>query len=230
MADTMPPLPPEPPTTPPPAGPEPLPWERPGYPFLEALYETAKLVLTAPREAFARMSLTVDLGRPLLYAVLFGWIGVIASQIYNLAFHGAIMSLMPMMARGGGFLLPTAWSVAIIVLAPIFVLIGAFLWAAIVHLFLMLVGAATSGFAATLRVVCYGSTVQVLNVIPLCGGIIATVWAVVLQIIGLAAAHRTSQGKAALAVLLPLALCCACGILAAIGVGFGIAGLVSSFR
>jgi len=230
MADTMPPLPPEPPHAPPPPGPEPLPWERPGYPFLEGLYETAKLILTEPSQAFARVSLAADLGRPIFYAVLFGWIGVVASQLYNLAFHGAIMSLMPMMGRGGGFAVPTAWSLAMMVLAPVFVVISVFLWSAIVHLCLMLVGAATSGFAATVRVVCYGSTVQILNVVPFCGGLIAAIWAIVLQIIGLAVVHRTSQGKAALAVLLPLLLCCACGVLAALGLGVGIAGLVSRFR
>ncbi len=226
----MPPVPPsmQPPGTvpPPPAGGEPaaapLPWEPPGYPALEGLYETAKLVLTAPSQAFARMSLTGTLGRPLLYAVIFGWVGIIAGQAYNIAFRSVIHNLMPgMMNRG--FQLPVAFSLVMMVAAPIFVLIGVFIWSAIVHLFLMLVGGATKGFAATVRVVCYAGTVQVFQIVPFCGGLIGFVWGIVLYIIGLAAAHRTTQGKSALAVLLPLALCCVCVAVLAVAFGTAIA-------
>ena len=232
MAETLPPLPPEPPPGVPPGAPpptsDPLPWEQPGYPFLEALFETAKLVLTRPSEAFARMSLTVDLARPILYAILFGWIGMVASQIYNLALRGVLMNMLPLPGAWRGFAMPTAWSVATMVLAPVFVLLGVFLWSAVVHLFLVLVGGANSGFGATVRVICYASTVQVLNVIPFCGGFLAMLWALVLQILGLAVAHRTSQGKSALAVLLPLALCCACGLLLAVAFGAAIAAAIAN--
>ena len=210
-----------------PPGPEaqPLPWEQPGYPALEGLYETAKLVLTAPSQAFARMSLTGTLGRPLLYAVIFGWVGIIAGQAYNIAFRSVIHNLMPgMMNRG--FQMPIAFSLAMMVFAPIFVLLGVFIWSAIVHLFLMLVGGATKGFAATVRVVCYAGTVQVFQIVPFCGGLIGFFWALVLYVIGLATAHRTTQGKAALAVLLPVVLCCVCVAIIAIAFGAAIAAAV----
>lgn len=220
MADNYPPptppMPPQPPAMqpPPPAAQvQPLPWEQPGYPALEALYETAKLFLTTPSQAFARMSLTGTLGRPVLYAVIFGWLGIVASQAYSLAFRGAIHNLLsglpgynPRMMFG----LPVAGTVAVMFFAPVLVLLGILIWSAIVHLFLMLVGGANTGFASTVRVVAYSSTVQIVQVIPLCGGTIAAIWALVLYIIGLAIAHRTTQGRSALAVLLPLMLCCVC--------------------
>ncbi len=230
MAAYLPPLPPEPPGEPPAGGPEPLPWERPGYPLLEGLFETGKLVLTRPTEAFARMATTGDLSRPLFYAIVLGWIGIIASQIYSLAFRGAMQSFMPALPSQGDFALSTGWSVAMMVLAPVLVLLGIFLWSAIVHLFLLLVGGAAGGFGATVRVMCYASTVQILNVIPLCGGIVAFFWAIVLEIIGLAIAHRTTQGKTALAVLLPLLLCCTCVALAVVGFGVGVASLIGKLR
>jgi hypothetical protein len=239
MAENYPPpfptTPPQPPamqppgTTPPPPpggvppGP-PLPWEQPDYPALEALYETAKLFLTAPSQAFARMSLTATLGRPLLYAVIFGWLGIVASQAYSLAFRGVIhnvLSGLPGYNPRLVFGLPVAGTVALMLFAPVLVLLGIFIWSAIVHLFLLLVGGANTGFASTVRVVAYASTVQVIQVIPLCGGTIAAIWALVLYIIGLAIAHRTTQGKSALAVLLPLALCCVC--LAILVAAFGAA-------
>ncbi len=234
MAETLPPLPPEPPPSTPPGPPpqtgNPLPWEQPGYPFLEALFETAKLILTRPSEAFGRMSLTVDLSRPIFWAIVFGWLGVIASQAYNLALRGVFANLLPLGGGWRGFAMPAAWSLGVMVMAPVLVLLGVFLWSAVVHLFLALAGGANSGFGATVRVICYASTVQILNVVPFCGGLLATVWAVVLQIIGLAIAHRTSQGKSALAVLLPLLLCCACGVILAVAFGAAIAAAVSGLR
>ena len=218
--------PPSPGGAPPPPQLQPLPWEQPGYPALEGLYETAKLVLTAPSQAFARMSLTGTLGKPILYAIIFGWIGVVARQIYSIAFRSVINNFMgsfhmpgPMGMRG--FQVPILVSVAAMIFAPVLVLIGVFIWSAIVHLFLMLVGGAKTGFASTVRVVCYAGAVQILQVVPFCGGLIALVWGLVLYIIGLAVAHRTTQGKAALAVLLPVVLCCVC--VAALAAAFGAA-------
>lgn len=214
MADTYPPPPPPitpgaPPPPTPPVGEAPIPWEQPGYPFLEALFETAKLFVTAPTGAFRRMSITADLGRPLLYAILLGWVGIIAGQLYSIALRGVTANLLPFQSAEG-LAMGTGISIAIMVLAPIFVLLGIFIWSAIVHLFLMMVGGANSGFGATVRVMSYSTTAQLAQVVPLCGGIIGSIWAIVLEIIGLAQAHRTTQGKAALAVLLPLVLCCVC--------------------
>ena len=78
------------------------------------------------------------------------------------------------------------------------------------HLFLLMVGGAASGFSATLRVVCYSQTSGLAVVIPLAGGIIQLIWGLVLQIMGLTQAHRTSGGKAAFAVIGPVILCCGC--------------------
>lgn len=249
MADNYPPpVPPQPPSMqppgtvppppsgglPPPPQAQPLPWEQPGYPALEALYETAKLVITAPSQAFARMSVTGTLGRPLLYAVIFGWVGIIASQAYSIAFRGALMGMFsslpgynPRMMMGG---LPVIANVAIMIAAPIFVLIGVFIWSAIVHLFLMLVGGANTGFASTVRVMCYAGTVQIVQVIPICGGTVGAIWALVLEIIGLAIAHRTTQGKSALAVLLPLFLCCVCVAILAAAFGAAIVAAIGHLR
>jgi hypothetical protein len=251
MADTYPPGPPMPPvpppmqppgTAPPPEGggippgtqAQPLPWEQPGYPALEGLYETAKLVLTSPSQAFARMSLTGTLGKPLTYAIIFGWIGIIARQAYSIVFRSVIHNMMasfhmPGQFGGAGFQLPIAFSIGAMIFAPILLLIGIFIWSAILHLFLMLVGGASTGFASTVRVVCYAGTVQVLQVVPFCGPFIAFFWGLVLYIIGIAIAHRTTQGKAAVAVLLPLVLCCVCVAIMAIAFGAAIAAAVGHF-
>jgi len=207
------------PTAPPPTGGEPpsgqppaghLPWEDPGAPFLDALVETVKLFILRPEEAYRRMAPSGSLGRPILYAVILGWIGIAAGQLYSLAIRGMSMSFLPGMEGMKGYQLPMVGVFGIIVMAPLFILIGLFIWTLIVHLTLMIVGGAQRGLDSTFRALAYATTAQLAQVIPMCGGLIGTVWSIVLQIIGVAEAHGTTRGKAALAVLLPLVLCCVC--------------------
>jgi len=203
-------VPPPPPTDegiPVPAG---LPWETPGRPPVDGFFETLKLFITRPAEAYERMPTRGDLLRPIVYAVIIGWLAVIVSQLYGLAMRGMTWRFMPGMEGMRGMGMSAAATVAVMIFAPVIIVFGLFVWSGIVHLMLLILGGANEGFAATFRVMSYAATAQVAQVIPFCGGLIAAVWALVLEIIGIAAAHRISQGKAALAVLLPLVICCAC--------------------
>jgi hypothetical protein len=156
------------------------------------------------------MPTTGGIGSPLLFAIVVGWIGIAIAVFWSMLFQGM---WIPFMGGGeeaaimAGF--TAAWAVGLIILAPVFVIIGVFIGAAILHLMLMIVGGANNGFEATVRVVCYAQTAQLASIIPICGGLVSLVWAIILYVFGLAAAHRTTQGKAALAVALPVVLCCA---------------------
>jgi len=189
----------------------PIPWEDPARTStFERFVETVKLLATRPGEAFAGMPTTGGIGSPLLYAIVVGWIGIAIAVVWNTLFQGM---WIPFMGSGeeaaiaAGF--TAAWAVGLVVLAPIFVIIGVFIGAAVLHLMLMIVGGANNGFEASVRVVCYAQTAQLAGIIPICGGLVSLVWAIILYVFGLAAAHRTTQGKAALAVALPVVLCCA---------------------
>jgi hypothetical protein len=58
--------------------------------------------------------------------------------------------------------------------------------------------------------------------------LVAFVWLLVQEIIGFSRAHNIEMGKAALAVFLPMIVCCGC--LALIGVGIAIAASSGAFR
>jgi hypothetical protein len=67
--------------------------------------------------------------------------------------------------------------------------------------------------------------VNVLGLLPFCGGLVAIVWWLVVASIGLSVVHRISIGQAILALLLPLFVCCCCclgaiGLLASTIAGF----------
>jgi len=242
MAASLPPAPPsppamppgpQPPPPPPAAQPAPLPWEQPGFPAVEGLYETAKLFLLNPSAAFARMSIAGDLWRPLLFAVILGWVGLAVSQVWGIVFRSVIegfLASLPDYHPDASFVFGTVFSVILIAIAPILTLLLVFIWSVIVHLLLLIFGGATRSFTVTVRVVCYGTTTQLFQVVPLLGGPIAFVWARVLEIIGLARAHGTSAGKSAPAVLVPIALCCVCCVCAFVAAIMGIISLASLGR
>jgi hypothetical protein len=186
-----------------------LPWEhRQERGFFNAFVETLVMVLTRPSEAFGVMKREGGLGEPLIYALIGGCLGGIVSLLFSLGLQSAGFfadrhdTFSAMAGMGAG-------SAAFIVLVPLLVIIGLFIGSAIVHLCLMIVGGANQSFETTFRVFAFsqGSTGP-LQMIPVCGGMIAGVWALVCNCIGLARAHETDTGRAVLAVFLPLIVCC----------------------
>ena len=177
------------------------------------------------------MPVTGGIGRPLFYAIAVGWVSIAIAVFWNVLFQGMWLPFMEsvedMAGMGAMYGLTIGWGLLMVVLAPLFVIIGVFIAAAILHLMLMIVGGASSGFEATVRVVCYTQTAQLAGIIPFCGGIITLVWTVVLYVTGFSIAHRTTQGKAVLAVLLPVVLCCVMGVVFAMVAG-GLAAFFSS--
>ena len=107
-----------------------------------------------------------------------------------------------------------------------------FVLSGLIHLALMAFGGlkqSPTNFEGTFRCVAYSNVAQIAVVLPLMGGLIAAIWAMVVTAIGLTKLHRCSTGLAILGVLAPLILCClCCGVLifAAFSMGMmaGIAG------
>jgi hypothetical protein len=110
-----------------------------------------------------------------------------------------------------------------VLFVPVLLALGLFVGSGILHLCLMLVGGAKRSYEATFRVMCFAAgSAYPLMIVPICGGMISGVWCLVLECIGLTKVHDTSTGKAVLAVLLPLVVCCGGGFLFAIM--FGVLG------
>jgi len=186
-----------------------LPWdERQRKGFFPAFIETLQMVLTRPAEAFTVMKREGGFGEPLIYGVVGGSVGAIVAFVFSILFRSFGMfagQRNPWNAMAGIGI----GSIGFIILAPLAIAIVLFIGAAVVHLCLMIVGGANQPFETTFRVLAFtqGST-GVLQLIPVCGGLIASVWALVVNCIGLARAHETDTGRAVLAIFLPLIVCC----------------------
>jgi hypothetical protein len=194
-----------------------LPWdERQARGFFNAFVETLVRVLTKPDAAFRAMKIEGGLVEPLIYALIGGWLGGVVAFLFSLGFKS--MGLFANRDNAFGMLTGMGiGSIAFIILLPVMIVIGLFIGAAIVHLCLMIVGGANKTFEATFRVLAFsqGSTGP-LQMIPVCGGLIAGVWGLVVTCIGLARAHETGTERAVFAVFLPLLVCCGGAILIAI--------------
>src|SRR6266513_4070282 len=193
-----------------------LPWEhRQEIGFFKAFIETLSMVLTRPAEAFSVMKREGGLGEPLIYALIGGSVGGIVAFLFSLGFRSIGLfadrnnSLAAMTGMGIG-------SVAMIILLPLFIVVFLFIWSALAHVCLMIVGAANHSFETTFRVLAFSQgSAGPLQIIPLCGGLISGVWALVCNCIGLARAHETDTGRAVLAGFLPVIFCCGVGVLIA---------------
>jgi hypothetical protein len=220
-----PPVPPLPSPPPPPFGDRTgPPWEQSGPPATQRYVDTLKAVLMDPTTTFRNMRREGGLANPLTYYL----IGVIVAALSQFIWEAAL----PFGGAGwyGGYGIPGSGLVATIILYPIILLCAFFVASGIYHLMLMLLGGQRYPFETTARTVAYayGSAMPI-NIVPICGGLIAGIWSVVALIIGLAQTQETTIGKAAGAVLIPAVLCCGAAILfgAALATMLGIAALGS---
>ena len=226
---------PVPPGAVPPPAQQPAPFaERRRRGFLASYVQTWKLAAVDPIRFFRQVRVD-DAGSAVLFgaiAVTIGnWVALVLSYLSANAtmsfvaqltrrMHGRVDTL-PLLEAVGGLTLKSL--VAQVIATPIMAVVGLYLTAGLFHLLLLVVRGAGRGFPATLTVVGYASGIMLLRALPVCGGLVALVWFIVAAVHGLSEAQRCGSGKAAFAVLGPLALLCLCACLA--GLVAGVAGM-----
>ncbi len=183
------------------------PWELPGS-FFQRWLDTAKSILLDPMNGFANVRRTGGLGAPLTYYAVGAAPAILAMVLFQLIGIGGSM-------MGGGdsagpaALIGGAGMIGFLIVLVIWFLLGFFIGTGIVHLVLSLIGGAKHGYEATARAFAYayGSAVPI-AMVPICGGFIAGIWALVCVVMGLANMQETTPVKAAIAIFAPLVLCC----------------------
>ncbi|MFC1834309.1 YIP1 family protein [Thermodesulfobacteriota bacterium] len=168
--------------------------------FFEAIMRTIKETLFDSEGFFTRMPVRGGFVTPLLYALIVTTLGSMVSQLFGVAYPSPLMDKVA---------LPANWPLWVGLLTPFVVFIMVIVWAVILHVSLFIVGGASDDLEATFRVSCYASTPELLNIIPVYGGVIGFAWRIYVTVIGIRTVHRTSTGKAIAAVVLPSIVCCA---------------------
>ena len=181
------------------------------------MVQTIRLLVMDPADAFSRLRSDGDLTSPMLFGIIVSWICILLSQLWNVLLSNALGgALGDMEGLEMLFQAPSMLELmGVMVLWPVMFVVLAFIGAGILHLCLMMVGAMEKtelGFEGTLKVYIYATVSWVALIIPFAGGFVATLWHVVLQVVGFAKVHRTSQGRSLVAVLIPTIVCCLCVI------------------
>jgi hypothetical protein len=176
--------------------------------FFTALFRTMKEVLLAPTEFFRKMPVSKGIPSPLFYGVILGFVGALIAILLQVTLFGSMGSFpgkegMEGMERGI-HLFQTAFIIIYAIFLPLLIAVGLFIMSGIFHLCLLIVGAGKRGFEATFRVVAYTSSTQVFGIVPFVGPFIYFVYTLVVYVIGFRETHRTTTGRALIAVLLPV--------------------------
>lgn len=168
------------------------PWENPeAGDMFQRIWQTIVQGVSRPGELFEDMRITGGLLKPLIFYVLIVGPALIVSQFILAA---TILELF--------FTL-----IVSTVLLPVFLTVGLLVSSGLTHLALLVFSGANQPFEATFRVNAYSyGSLGWIVAIPFCGSIIWAVWGIVLEVIGIARIHKVSTGKAAAAVLVPLAI------------------------
>jgi hypothetical protein len=210
-----------------------IPWEqRDRIGTLPALFQTIKLSLFSPTEFFSLLPPQEPspppplggVGSALLYAILVG----VPSLAFGLFWQLLASSMGVMFGETREAVLSLGTSLVAAAFSPLFILVSLLVTSLVFHLFLNLFGGARYSFVATFRVLCYAAAPEILQVVPLCGGIASGIWWFVLCVIGLATVHRTSVSRSFAAVTVPTIACC--GFLLLVGLMAGVATLLHSWN
>jgi hypothetical protein len=198
-----------------------------------AIWETIRGVLLEPNATFTSMRRHGGLGTPMLYYVILGWISGLAQLAYQFFSHTGFAVFAknpnPVLQMMGTTTFIVVWAV----LMPAFLILGSFISAGILHLSLMICQGAKQPFETTYRTYTYvrGSAAALLLLpVPLLGQNLATgwaficgIWGLVCMCIGIARSQEITTGRAVLAVLLPLIVCCVALVFLGMTVGFAAA-------
>ncbi len=193
------------------------PWERRAETGLrKGIFQTAKQVVFSPRTFFRHTASEGGLWEPLAFGILFGSIGLMLELFWQfLMGEGSLSSIEIDFIGDYG---TSIVFLAAAILCPLAATAMICMTSLIVHLLLTVVGGARNGFEATFRAVCYSQATQFWALIPYVGGVIATLWLVVVQIIGIREIHGVSYTRVLIAFFVPVALVVA--VVIAVGVSF----------
>lgn len=175
---------------------------------LRSFAATVWKVLVEPGAFFRNMTRRDRPWNPLIFAVV--------CALISLPLTYLAAPLDPFVAPGGGFgslfegigdrslVSIAAMVLVVLLLAPLFVLLGLYIGAAIYQILVgIFVGGENAGFDATLRVYAYTSVAGLLSWIPVVG-YLASLYGFFLAFIGIREVHGTTTGRALGVILVPL--------------------------
>lgn len=207
-------------------------WEDPAVPFPLNLAETWRRSVFQPGPFFANGPFDRPPVRPILYYLVISVLAAALSLTWGtllptsqgglLETFGEVMNVpLPEAAAAGrlvrlvDFFLTPFWAVLYLIISSL-----------LLHIFVLLLVPERRSLTATVRTICYACGPGLFAIIPFVGGWVAGIWGIVVTVIGVREAHRTTTARAFAAWLLAVALPVAILMLALLLVVARVAGAV----
>ncbi len=179
------------------------PWEkRADLGLFTSIFMTLNKALFQPGVLFKAKGYPKGIKEPLTFGLLIGGFGDMLAF-----FWPVILFALGFLPFGDSVFvhLNGIWIfLTLLVGIPLAVILNIFFYSGILHLMLLMVRGGKQGYQSTFRVVAYSQSALIWNIIPFMGSWIATVWKLVIQIIGLHEIHRISYVRVIMAFLLPV--------------------------
>lgn len=206
-----------------------LPWdERETLGLWRAWWRTSVLMISSPTQTLQDASPDGTIGSSTTFAALSTLAGVGTTiAIQGLSMIGIVAAAA--MGKNGSLASGVGGMVGMIfaLLITVFFFFGSvFINSGLDHLMLMLLGANPRSYSVTLRAQALSMGPYLVGLVPICGFYVFPLWSLVLRILALMHLHKTTAGKATLAVLLPVIVLCGLVLafyIAVIGLAAGIA-------
>lgn len=173
--------------------------------FFSAYLRTVKGVITHPVEYTG----SLPPSRDLLGMCVFAYVTILLTSIPITLFQILLTSLTEPSSRENmiGMIFGAVLGIMI---GPFLALGGAFIFSGIFHLSYTYIGRSQKGYLTTATVTFYGIATNWVAVIPILGWFVQFIYGFILGIGAQARAHQIDPGRAALAYLLPIVICCCC--------------------
>ena len=188
-------------------------WEDPAVAFPMNLVETWRRSVFEPGAFFTNGPFDRAAVRPILYYLLMAVLGALLSLTWGTVLPTTQPGLMETLAEIMNAPLPDApgatgatTRLADFFLTPFWAVLYLIVTTLLLHVFVLVLAPQRRSLTATVRTICYAAGPGLFAIVPLVGGLVAGVWGVVLTVIGLREAHRTTTGRAFTIWLLSAAL------------------------
>ena len=184
------------------AGPS-IPFEDRSLPFVDRLARTIWLAVSDPWRLFSAVP-DGEIGPPLLYGTVIGTAALLMAILWQTFFELAFA--LALRSEAGTLPILPGRHLGLVLASPLLAAIALLVGAGMSHLALWMLDDGGRGFGVTLRLVAYGNTPQLLGVIPVCGGLMGSIWSIVLYVFGATRSHETEWWRALLTCALPAIL------------------------
>ena len=188
-------------------------WEDPAVSFPLNLVETWRRSVFEPGAFFTNGPFDRAAVRPILYYLLMAVFGAALSLTWGTVLPATQPGLVETLADLMNAPLPDAAGasgaasrLADFFLTPFLAVLYLIVASLLLHVFVLVLAPRRRSLTATVRTICYASGPGLFAIVPFVGGLVAGVWGVVLTVIGLREAHRTTTGRAFAVWLLSAAL------------------------